>query len=63
MQGFFYNHNGVNGTLWFRVISDGCKDDIPQRGFVWKIYMAQPKGFVMEEMNVWDATCRYPFMS
>ena len=36
MQGFFYNHNGVNGTLWFRVTLDGCKDDIPQRGFIWK---------------------------
>ena len=36
MQGFFWNHNDVIGTLWFRVTSDGCKDDIPQRGFVWK---------------------------
>ena len=48
-QGFFYNHNGVIGTLRFGVTSNGYKDGIPQRGFVWNVYMAQPKGFVMEE--------------
>ena len=26
------------------------------------VYMAQPKGFVVEEKNVWDATCRNSFM-
>ena len=26
------------------------------------VYMAQPKGFIVEEKNVWDAACRNPFM-
>ena len=26
------------------------------------IYMAQPKSFVMEEKNIWDAACGKPFM-
>ena len=30
----FKNHNSVIGALRFRVTSDGCKDGIPQRGFV-----------------------------
>ena len=25
-------------------------------------YVARPKGFVVEEKNVWDAACRNPFM-
>ena len=26
------------------------------------VYLAQPKGFVVEEKNIWDAACRNPFM-
>ena len=26
------------------------------------VCMAQPKGFVVEEKNIWDAACRNPFM-
>ena len=26
--------------------------------FTWR----KPKGFVMEEKNIWDAACRNPFM-
>ena len=26
------------------------------------VYMAQPKGFVVEEKNIWDAVCRNQFM-
>ena len=30
----YKNHNGVSGTLRFKVTSDGCKDGIALRGFV-----------------------------
>ena len=26
------------------------------------VYMTQPKGFIVEEKNIWDATCKNPFM-
>ena len=40
---------GISGTLRFRITSDGCKDDISQRGLGEKcLHMAQPKGFVTE---------------
>ena len=32
MLGFFQNHNGISGTLRFRITSDGCKGDISQWG-------------------------------
>jgi hypothetical protein len=40
IQWMLMAHNGLK--------SYECKDGIPQWGSVWKGYMAQPKGFVME---------------
>ena len=55
MEEFIQNHNGISGTLRFRITSDGCKDDISQRGLGGKcLHGTTEKVLSWKEKNKWD---------